>query len=215
MPSMKWRAVVALLSLSILATTAVADAASDAAQIRAAFSQYKEALLEGDGEKAAEVVSARTIAYYDGIRTHVLTTPREKLAELDLISKFMVLRIRHEFTRAEMVAMNGRQLLITGVDRGWISKSSVANIEELVNIKAGATEASAAIPAGPEIPLFQFLKESGQWKLNLEGSFALANEALKYAVTKSGLTEEQFIMRMLGSVSSRKVEDRIFSPLVE
>jgi hypothetical protein len=218
--SIRWKAV---LTLAVVWTLAVSAAGSDAPSkpkgqtaeaqaIQTAFAHYKDALLEGDGEKAADVVSAGTIGFYGGIVTHVLNTPRAKLNDLDFISKFMVLRIRHEFTRPQLVKMTGRELLVIGVDRGWISKSSVANIERLVNIKVHASEAVASMNAAPEFPAFRFLKESGQWKLDLVASFGLANEAMKQEIKKSGMTEEQFIIRALNMLSSKEVDDRVFSP---
>ena len=157
-------------------------------------------------------MSEKTIAFYDGIVTHALKTPREKLAELDFMTKFMTLRVRHEFTKSQIAAMTGRELLAAGVDKGWISKSTVANIDQLVNIKVNASEASASLPVAPDVPLFQFLKESGQWKLNLLASFAVARDMMKQEVAKSGLTEEQFIVQAIGALSSKKVDERIFSP---
>jgi hypothetical protein len=169
-------------------------------------------LLQGDGSKAADVVSDRTIVFYDGIVTHALNIGRAELKELDFISKFMVLRIRHGFTKAELSDMTGRKLLELGLDKGWISKSSVANIERLVNLKIDSSRASAAIPSAPGITAFHFLNESGEWKLDLAASFALANDAMKHEIAKSGLTEEEFIIRALNLLSSTPVDDRVFSP---
>lgn len=211
----------AVLALSILWTVAAGaadapakprDQAADARAIQTSFSQYREALLAGDGAKAADAVSARTIAFYDGIVRHALTTPRPQLLELDLISKLMVLRMRHEFTRSQLAAMTGRDALVTGVSKGWISKSSVANVERLVDIEVGSAEASASMPGAAGIPVFRFVNEAGQWKLDLVASFGLAGAAMKEAVTKSGLTEEQFIVRLLAIASSKQVDERIFSP---
>ena len=203
----------ALSTVLIFALSAgAADAPSDTRAIQTVFSQYKAALLEGDGSKAADIVSARTIAFYDGIAAHALKTPRAKLADLDFISKFMVLRIRLEFTRSQIEQMTGRELLATGVEKGWISKSTVANIERLVNVKVVASEASASLPVAPEIAAFRFLRESGKWKLDLVATFALANAAMMQEVTKSGMTEDQFILRVLSALSSKEVNERIFSP---
>lgn len=195
--------------------TLVASAGDQTAEERAihsVFAQYKDALLLGDGSKAVGVVSTRTIVFYDGIVNHALKTPRAELSELDFISKFMVLRIRHEFTRAELSEMTGRKLLELGVDKGWISKSSVANIDRLVNLEVDSSRASAALPSAPRIAAFHFLKESDEWKLDLAASFALANSAMKQEIAKSGLTEEQFIIRALNLLSSTAVDDRIFAP---
>ncbi len=183
----------------------------EAQAIQTAFAEYKDALLMGDGPKAADLVSAGTIVFYDSMLRHALNTPREKLARLDFLSKFIVVRVRHEFTRAQIAQMNGRDLLVVGVNNGWISKSSVANIERLVNIKVQSYEAFAAMPLLPEIQFFHFLKESGKWKFDLTSSFDLANVAMKQEIKKSGLTEEEFITRLLRMLSAKEVDERIFS----
>lgn len=212
MPPIRLKAVVALSVFCALAVSAETGKTADVRAIQAAFSQYKDALLQGDGAKAADIMSARTIAYYDGIRTHALKTPRAKLAELDFISRFMILRLRHEFTRTQLSQTTGRELFITGVERGWISKSSVVNLARLVNIKVVSSAASASVPQAPGISAFHFLKESGQWKFDLAASFPLANSTMTQEIAKSGMTEDEFIIRALGALSSRKVDERIFSP---
>ena len=214
------KAVLAVAAVCALAVSAGAGnapsqpkgQAAAARAIETAFSQYKDALLQGDGPKAADVVSARTIAFYDGIATHALNTPREKLVKLDFMSRFMILRIRHEFTRSQISQMTGRELFVTGVNRGWISKSSVANSERLVDIRVASSEATASMPSARGFPAFHFLKESGQWKLDLAATFALANGAMKHEIAKSGMTEDQFIIRALSILSSREVDERVFSP---
>jgi hypothetical protein len=217
MRPIRFRALLAAASLCILAFSGFAGNAetADQASIRRVFAGYREALSGGDGAKAADLVSGRTIAYYGGIVSHVLNAPREKLAGLDFISKFMVLRIRHEFRKAAIEKMNGRQLLILGVDRGWISKSSVANVAQLAEIRVSQHTASASIAQAPEFPLFHFLNESGQWKLDLVSSFELGNAAIAQEVKKSGMTEEQFIVRTLTMLSSKRVDERIFSGPLE
>lgn len=220
MSPIRFSAVLAVTVFWVLAVSATAsdapakpkDQTADALAIETVFSQYKDALLKSDGPAAASVLSARTIAFYDGIVHHALNTSRAKLGELDFISKLMVARIRLEFTREQISRMTGRELLMIGVNNGWISKSSVANIDRLVEIKVASSEATASMPIAPGVPAFRFLKESGQWKLDLVASFDLANAAMKQEITKSGLTEEQYIIQLLRVLSSREVGEGIFSP---
>jgi hypothetical protein len=217
--SIKSRALLAAASICALAFNLSAgngapsrsgrDTAAQAS-IRKTFAEYRQALSDGDGAKAADLVSAQTIGYYGEIVDHALNMPRQKLARLDFISKFMVLRIRHEFDQAQIEAMNGRQLLILGVDKGWISKASVAEVDQLSDIKVDGHRASASIPQASGIPLFYFLNESA-WKLDLVASFQLGNDAIGQEVKKSGLTEEAFIVRALNILSTKKVDERIFS----
>ena len=192
----------------MLAGSAFADQAAEVAAVRKVFDEYKTALLEGNGSAAADVVSTATIKYYGEMLEHVLHTPREKLGELDFLSKFIVLRVRHEFTKSEIEKLTGRELFVIGVNKGWIAKATVAEIE-LIEIKVGEKDASGFIAVAPEIPVFHFRKESGVWKLNLLASFELGNRAIKEQISGSGMTEEQFILRTIEMVSPRKVDERI------
>jgi len=213
------RAVPALSTFLALVLSAAVSAqqgqTTEARAIETAFSEYKTALLEENGAKAADIVSARTIAFYEGIRTQALTTPREKLSSLDFMSRLMVIRVRHEFTKAQIEQLTGRKLLAFAVDRGWISRSGVATIEQLTDIQVNGSKASASIPGGRGFPLFHFVKESGQWKLDLVASFDIGNMAMKEEIKKSGMTEDQFIVRILTMLSNRKVDDSVYSPPVK
>lgn len=199
---------IALASLCVVALHAHASGPKTA--IESTFSQYRKALVDGDGAAAADLVSARTIVFYDEIVSLAAAAPREKLAQLDFMSKFMVLRVRHEFDRKRIAEMTGRQLLIHGVDRGWISKAAVANVAQLADIKVDGYRATASIAGAGGFPLFNFVKEPG-WKLDLVSSFELGNAAMQQEIAKTGLSEEQFIIRTLNALSPRKVDQRIFS----
>ncbi|HJQ38429.1 MAG TPA: hypothetical protein VKB93_14925 [Thermoanaerobaculia bacterium] len=201
-----------LLLVALLFGSASLDAAepTNAAAVRKVFSEYRTALLDGNGAAAADLVTSGTIAYYDEARQLAMSLPRAKLAELDFLSKLMVLRLRHEFTNAQLAALTGRELLAIGVKNGWISKSSVAN-SELAEVKVDGAKATASLTVAPQIPLFHFQKESGKWKLDLLALFGMGNAAMRQQVEKSGLSEEQFILRLLGMLSSRKVDAGILS----
>lgn len=184
---------------------------TDQAAIQKTFSQYKEALLKGDGVEAAKLVDSRTIAIYDEAVANALKMPRQNLARLDFFSKFIILRLRHEFSKSQLEKMTGRELFIIGVEKGWISKSTVSNIKQLAKIKVDLYKASASFPQAPDIPVLVFLNESGQWKLALWQLYELINISMKDEIAKSGLTEDQFIINALRVLSSKKVDERIFS----
>jgi len=217
-----FRSLLIVMSLSALAADIFASPPFSQSQtqtseeaIQSTFSQYRKALLESDGSKAADLVDTRTIKLYDEIRTNALEMPRQKLSQLDFISKFMVLRVRHEFSKSQIEKMSGRELFKLGVDKGWISASTVSNVERLARIKIDLHKASASIPQAPNTPALYFLNESGQWKLALWQSFEIANLAMKSEVEKSGLTEEEFVIKTIDALSSKKVDVRILSGPLE
>ena len=209
----KFRSLLVVICLSALATNSYALQTQIGAKqaIQNTFSQYRKALLERDSSGAADMVDSRTIALYAQILTDALNMPHEKLSQLDFISKFILLRVRHEFNRSQIEKMSGRDLFKLGVDRGWISNSTVTNVDRLARIEIDADKASASIPQAPGVTALYFQKESGQWKLALWQSFRIANLAMKAQVEKSGLTEEEFILKTINTLSSKKVNARILS----
>lgn len=182
---------------------------TDKAAIEKTFLQYREALLKGDGVEAAKLVDSQTIAMYDEALTNAMKMSRRNLARLDFFSKFIVLRLRHEFNKSELEKMTGRELFVIGVERGWISKSIVSNVKQLAKIKVDLYKASASFPQAPNVMALVFLNESGQWKLALWQLYEFINIAMKDEIAKSGLTEDQFIINALGPISSKKVDERI------
>lgn len=220
----KFRALLIVMSLCALATDIASSPLSqlhtqtpDPEAIENAFLQYRSALLKGDAAKAAELVDTRTIVYYNQILTNALEMPHQKLRQLDYLSKFMVLRIRHEFNKSQLEKMSGMDLFKIGVDKGWISTSTVANIDRLakINVDVDLNKATASIPRFPNTPALYFRKESGRWKLALWRSFELVNLAMRLTVEKSGLTEEEFILKSINMLSSKKVDTRILSGPLE
>ena len=217
----RFRALLTVMSVCALATNVLASPPQlhtqtpDPQAIQNTFSAYKEALLKGDGSKAAELVDKGTIAFYDEILTNALEMPYRNLRQLDYLSKFMVLRIRHEFSKSQIEKMSGLDLFKLGITNGWISPSTVANINRLVNIKVDSYKSSASAPKFPNVTAFYFLKESGQWKLALWQSFELVNYAMRVRVKQSGLTEEEFIIKSINMLSSKTVDPRILSGPLE
>ena len=217
----RFRSLLIVMSLCALTTNILASPPQlhtqtpDPQAIQNTFSAYKEALLKGDGSKAAELVDKRTIAFYSEVLTNALEMPHQKLRQLDYLSKFLVLRIRHEFNKSQIEKMSGLDLFKMGIANGWISPSTVANIDRLINIRIDPYKASASVPKFPNTPAFYFLKESGQWKLALWQSFEIVNYAMRVRVEKSGLTEEEFIIKSINMLSSKRVDARILSGPLE
>jgi hypothetical protein len=98
---------------------------------------------------------------------------------------------------------------------GWAWRCPAARPPPLRWDTKNGHKASASIAQAPGIAAFHFVNESGQWKLDLVASFQLANDAMGQEITKSGLTEEQFIVRVLGMLSSKEIDERIFSEPLE
>ncbi len=91
--------------------------------------------------------------------------------------------------------MNGRELIVYSIQKGWIGKSSVVNIElsEETKIKGDwATIEVLQNGQGSDLN-FIFQKENDIWKLDINEIFKITNMTLAYFVQQSDYTEKEFI----------------------
>lgn len=176
--------------------------------IRQVLEEYRSALLQGDGKTAIQLVDSKTIDWYDQVLAFALTLERDDLDRLDFTEKFIVLRLRHEFSLDQLEDLIGEEVLIIGIERGWISHSSVESME-LEDIEVHDLRGFVTFDEMIE-PIFVFVKEDGQWKFMLWKLAALGNVAFVQLVEESGLTEDEFIIGILEALSSFQVDERIF-----
>ena len=71
-------------------------------EIQSTFDRYKSALLSANGKLAADEVCSQTIQWYEKTRNDALSMKRFLLNRVDLLRKFSILRLRHEFSKKTM-----------------------------------------------------------------------------------------------------------------
>jgi hypothetical protein len=189
------------------------ELARDTNAIRQCFSEYKDALLAEDGAKAVELVDGETIELYSRQLDWALkATPGETRA-LGLLDKLSVLRIRMEFSRQELLEMDGRELFVYGVDHGWIDPEGVKN-NSLGKITV--TQDSATVQGlnqGKPTPInWVFTREGDAWKLNLLSILPAAETAFKMLIRESGQTEDEFLIEILSMLSEKRPDKSIWFP---
>ncbi len=197
-----------ILTLCVL-LAALSGARASTNDISTVFHSYRNALLGTNGVAAWEAVDFHTQKYYEQILKDAISLPRADFDRLHIVSKFTIVRLRAEYRKGHLKTMTGKDFFVDAVNKGWISKSSVQRIENLVNIKIDQNKASASVPEQPNLPLFFFIKEKEGWKLSLTQTFDLAIEAMNTTIKNSGLTENEFILTMTRRVSKFQVPDSV------
>jgi hypothetical protein len=173
------------------------------------FSAYKEALLAADGVEACNLVCAETIGWYSDSIKEALNLDRKELSQQDILKKFTIVRMRHEFPKKEVEQMSGKDMFILGVKKGWVGFASIPNTN-LDRVEEKEDTAIGYMAAAPDTPAFFFIKENGQWKISLVGSFPLIIKTLKHYIDSKGMTEDEWIISTLNNLSSKKVNPKIF-----
>jgi hypothetical protein len=139
--------------------------------VKAAFDGYRAALKKGDGVAAARIVDNQTLKYYGTMKRMALTALAAKVKQLSFLDRLMIviLRLRVELDRLR--AMSSKQLFAHGVEQGWISKNSVANVQLAKQRKLGENELILAHGL------------SGDEEARAQGYLGSAEEEVKESIT--------------------------------
>ena len=186
-------------------------------EVHESFEQYRTAILAEDGETAVQYLNQASINYYDDMLKDALYLKESEFEERTILDKLMILRLRMNFTAKELKKMNGRELIVYSIQKGWIGKSSVINIEisEETKIK-GDWATIEVMQNGQGSGLnFIFQKENDIWKLDIKEIFKISNMTLAYLIKQSDYTEKEFIEMVLENTDNKKVSKSYYKPMLK
>lgn len=153
------------LAALLLALPARADTDAD---VRASFQRYVAALAARDGLAAVTLVTPTSLAHQERLRDLALRAPRAEVQALPMADRLMVLRLRHEFTAAELRPLSGADLLRIAVDEAWNSPKPL-QVLTIAGVEEGRDTAIASVTrAGEPVPLrLVFHQDPNGWRLDL------------------------------------------------
>jgi len=187
---------------------------TDEKLVNQSYEKYTSAILADNPEEAVKYVDSRTIAYYKNIADLVKNGDSATVSALPLIDKITVLTIRAKGTKAEIMPLDGKGLLIYAIKKGMVSKSSMKNntLGE-VTIEADAAKAALVVKGNATPYFIDFHKEQGTWKVDITSLFAIATPVLKQMQEGSGQSENDFVTSMLGMAVGKKVGPEIWQKM--
>ena len=171
-------------------------------------------MLDERGEDVAELVTASTIDYYGELLALTLEADEQTLRGRRLIDRMTILLLRHRFPAPELHALDGRGLLVLGVEEGMVGTEDVvaADLGEVeVSGDTAVAEAITAEGAGPGLN-WEFRREGGRWRIDLTAPLPIANLALEQAAAESGLPEDDFVFRLIEATTGTQVQEDIWDP---
>jgi hypothetical protein len=198
-------------------TEATAGVEKEEAEVLQAFAAYQSALLAGDSLAALNMVDMETVQWYQDVLDQALNAPRSELNQFTFSRKYTVLRVRHELSREELEAASGEEIFVRAVNQGWIDRASVENVKlGQVQVQDGTATISAQLAAqlasqlAPEQPVFQLVKEYGQWRMALYKQLPPVDAAIEQMIAESGLSENEFIVLALEAATGLQAHESIF-----
>lgn len=154
------------------------DVEADRAAVLGTFEAYRGALLAKDGKRSLALVDRGTIDTYEQLLGQVRTVDRAGLERLDWSGKMSVLLARHEFDAAALAGMTGASMFMTGVERGWIDAGGVRDIK-VARVEVAGEVAWLSLAQAPGVPMFHFVKQAGDWKIELDKTWQWSSRSCK------------------------------------
>jgi len=158
--------------------------AEEEAGVRRVFEDYKSAILNQQGDKAANLVSESTLTFFEEVRAAALTAPEQEVRQKRIVQKMMILNLRMRSTAEELHKLDAKGLFSFCVREGMIG-SDVRTFDADRAVVQG-NEARLGVIAGekvvpPEMG-FRVARERGAWKLDVMSIVGTDDEPLKRAL---------------------------------
>jgi hypothetical protein len=180
-------------------------------EIHAALDGYAAALAGGDGSAALEYVDDGTLELFDDLL--LLAASPIHVDQLDYLDAFLVLRLRHRFSAAELDDMTAADVFLTTVDGDLVFPA--ADQIEFDAINLIGDEATGEIGGSPAM---WFAFEQGRWKLALGRTFdeyaqvlSLTIEAAASQAAGEGATPAEALLFFVSTLEGADVDQGLLA----
>jgi hypothetical protein len=188
--------------------------ASETEAVIKSFQDYKSAILDQKGEVAVGLVTKRTVDDYQHYVDWALAADRKTLESLSFINRFQVFLLKQRIPADTLKQLDGRLAFVYAVDRDWIGRNSVIRTTlGKVDVANNCATAEVLISGQTAPNRFQFSKENGTWRFDLIQIIRDTDQALRAAAMQKGASEDEFMFSLIETISGRKVEDTIWTPI--
>jgi len=183
--------------------------------VKRGFAEYKAALKQRDGTRAAETVSRNSFEYYDRMRKLALSAPREELALLEGTERMLVLALRLQAPLDLLTSATPEELVAHAVSTEAITDTGVARTElGEVRAEGGLARGWVVVDGNPTQGILQFVHEGGRWKFDLEFAMKSSAGLIDAIAQRNGLTEDEVILNLLEQGAQQPVGPEIWQPPV-
>lgn len=190
-----------------------AATAQETLAVQTAFTAYRKAVLHGDGDAAAALLSGSTHSYYDSIRRLALHGDEQAVRSLSLMNQMQVLLLRLRVPADQLEGQSAAQVIAHAVEQGWIGKNSVRTLAPGPVERDGEDAIlQAEIDGYARGPVFRFIRESEGWKLDLVPAMKAGNTAFITTAQRRGISPQAFLRSQLKSALGHELDATAWEP---
>ena len=193
----------------------------DATLIRKVFEDYKAALIAGDGEAAVALVDQGTLDYFAELKRLSLEGSEKEVRRGPFIDRLLVVTIRHLFQPDQVAALGLDELIQRAVGEGWISPTTVAQLEigevsidgDLATaevLTAVGVASSNDTPSAVQGLTYRFVREEHGWRFGFSSLVEGLNGVISQFTEMLGTEEDALIFLLVENLSGQKVLPEIW-----
>jgi hypothetical protein len=174
-------------------------APSGSTSIEDDYAALGKALRARDGDAAAALVTAGTLAEYETCRKLALDSEGADFADMNQLSVALVFQLRYLLERERLVQMTGRDVFAWGVKDGMV-KLEVLDSVAIDKVQRDGRTAYATMAKDGQVAadvLFTFRNEEGRWKLDLSEIMNKVGKQLDAARERAGKTKVEMAVSLL------------------
>ena len=184
-------------------------------EVHALFEAYQAAIAEADYEKASYLLDQKSAAYYEKVIDKAMNSKKSSLEAINFNSKLIALALRQEFSKKELLELDGRQVFAFAAKNRINALDSVElySIAKIV-MDGDFTKAAARMSRNGKLTdsYLKFNKEADEWKVNFAGIMNESNEQ-NTSVVLSGIKDEnKRAVQIVKNISTKRLKRNIWTP---
>lgn len=211
------RAFLLLLVLVLYGCGPSDNKAAEEQKILDVFDRYKQAVLNGDGSTAAELVTPKTHDLYQRFVDLSLDADESATRDLPFVDKLSVVMIRHRLDPETVRSMSGRDLFNLGITEGWTSQKSVVDLEVgEITIAGDQAWLDIKLSSTGEVARKQFNLDlvDGDWKIDFVELLRKIGPALeKQLKSQTGMSEDEIVKLIANVDQVQAATDKVWQPI--
>ncbi|MEI6557553.1 MAG: hypothetical protein WCO00_04040 [Rhodospirillaceae bacterium] len=167
-------------------------------QVTALFTAGQTAMVKSDGAALLGQLSRASRTRLEAIRAAARLGPAAALAGFSPSEKLGVLALRKHFTPTQLRHLGTPDLVGHALGSHWLKPETLRGAElGPVALSGNRASAPVLIEGRPSLARAEFVREGGQWRIDLTRTTSSADTLLKVLIQLSGRGEEAYLGQLL------------------
>lgn len=199
-----------LAAFVVLMTVAAAFAApppratAEERDVAAVFESARSALADRRGAEAVPLLSRASVKALEAVRTAARSPGDTAVERLDPAERFAAMGLRRYLNPAELRRMSLGELADHALKQGWLGPNIIGSASlGPVRVRGERASGLLMVDNRPALVPADFVREGGQWRIDLVGVFTFGSQMLKGLAAMSGKDETAYIEDLLAKLPAK------------